>query len=43
MTRRTPAQKLARTIQAQTGDPYTVCLAAAKKILEQQKTPSAGR
>lgn len=33
MPRRTPAQKLARTIQAATGKPYTVCLAEAKAML----------
>lgn len=31
MTRRnTPEKKLARRLQAETGDPYMVCLAAAK-------------
>lgn len=34
MTKRTPAQKLARQIQAETGKPYTACLAEAKKRLE---------
>jgi hypothetical protein len=33
VTRRTPAQKLARQIQAETGKPYTVCLAEAQKRL----------
>jgi hypothetical protein len=32
--KRTPAQKLAREIQAQTGKPYTACLAEATKRLE---------
>ncbi|MGW1961790.1 hypothetical protein ACWCPD_16115 [Streptomyces sp. NPDC001935] len=34
MTTRTPAQKLARQIQAETGRPYTACLAEAKRRLE---------
>lgn len=34
MTKFTPAQKLARQIQAETGKPYTACLAEAKKRLE---------
>lgn len=29
--KRTPAQKLARRIQAETGEPYMACLAEAKK------------
>lgn len=29
----TPAQKLARQIQAETGKPYTVCLAEAQRRL----------
>ncbi|MGY5048265.1 hypothetical protein ACWDE0_21935 [Streptomyces sp. 900105755] len=29
-----PAQKLARQIQAETGRPYTACLAEARKRLE---------
>ncbi|MFF7335439.1 hypothetical protein [Streptomyces sp. NPDC008150] len=33
MTKRTPAQKLARQLQAQTGKPYTACLAVAKERL----------
>jgi hypothetical protein len=33
MTKRTPAQKLARKLQAETGKPYTACLAEAKKQL----------
>lgn len=33
---RTPAQKLARQIQAETGKPYTACLAEAKKRLAAQ-------
>jgi hypothetical protein len=33
VTRRTPAQKLARKIQAETGKPYTACLAEAKARL----------
>lgn len=36
MTKRTPAQKLARQIQAETGKPYTACLAEAKKQLAAQ-------
>lgn len=32
--KRTPAQKLARQIQAETGKPYTVCLAEAEKRIE---------
>lgn len=32
--KRTPAQKLARQIQAETGKPYTACLAEAEKRLE---------
>lgn len=31
--KRTPAQKLAREIQADTGKPYTACLAEAHKRL----------
>ena len=31
--KRTPAQKLARQIQDETGKPYTVCLAEAQKRL----------
>lgn len=31
--KRSPAQKLAREIQAQTGRPYTECLAEAQKRL----------
>lgn len=31
---RTPAQKLARQIQAETGKPYTACLTEAKRRLE---------
>jgi hypothetical protein len=31
--KRSPAQKLAREIQAATGKPYTVCLAEAQKRL----------
>lgn len=36
MTRkpRTPAQKLARQIQTETGRPYTACLAEAKRRLD---------
>jgi hypothetical protein len=30
---RTPAQKLARQIQAETGKPYTACLAEAQRRL----------
>lgn len=33
MTKRSPAQKLGRKIQAETGKPYTACLAEAKKRL----------
>lgn len=33
---RTPAQKLARQIQAQTGKPYTTFLAEAERRLAQQ-------
>jgi hypothetical protein len=33
MTKRSPAQKLARQIQAETGKPYTACLAEAKRRL----------
>lgn len=32
-SKRTPVQKLARQIQAETGRPYTACLAEAKKQL----------
>ncbi len=32
--KRTPTQKLAREIQAQTGKPYTACLAEAQKRIE---------
>lgn len=39
MTRRTPAQKLARQIQAATGDPYTACLREAKQILSSESLP----
>lgn len=31
--KRTPAQKLAREIQAETGKPYTECLAEAQRRL----------
>ena len=31
--KRTPAQKLAREIQAETGKPYTACLAEAQRRL----------
>lgn len=34
---RTPAQKLARQIQAETGKPYTVCLAEAKRRLAEEQ------
>ena len=45
MPKRTPAQKLARQIQAETGRPYTACLAEAQERLaadrtEQQSTAS---
>jgi hypothetical protein len=33
MSTKTPAQKLARKIQAATGKPYTACLAEAKAML----------
>lgn len=36
MTRRTPAQELARKIQAETDKPYTACLAEAKRRLAAQ-------
>ncbi|MGW2721385.1 hypothetical protein [Streptomyces sp. NPDC001492] len=32
--KRSPAQKLAREIQAETGKPYTACLAEAERRLE---------
>ncbi|WP_432077848.1 hypothetical protein [Streptomyces sp. YPW6] len=35
--RRTPAQKLAREIQAATGKPYTECLAEAQRQLAGQQ------
>ncbi len=35
--KRTPAQKLAREIQAATGKPYTECLAAAQRQLARQQ------
>jgi hypothetical protein len=35
--KRTPTQKLARQIQAETGKPYTACLAEAKKRLAEQQ------
>lgn len=36
MTRRSPEQKLARKIQAETGRRYTDRLAEAKTLIEQQ-------
>lgn len=36
MTRRTPEQKLARKLQAESGRPYTACLVEAKKLLAEQ-------
>lgn len=41
MTRRTPAQKLARKLQAETGKPYTACLAEAKTSIAEQAPPAA--
>jgi hypothetical protein len=38
MTKRTPAQKLARQLQRETGKPYTACLAEAKKRLDIEPT-----
>ncbi|WP_285440166.1 MULTISPECIES: hypothetical protein [unclassified Streptomyces] len=35
--KRTPAQKLAREIQAATGKPYTACLAEAQRQLAGQQ------
>jgi len=35
--KRTPAQKLARQIQAETGKPYTACLAEAQKRLAAER------
>lgn len=36
MTKQSPAQKLARKTQAETGRPYTACLVEAKKRLAAQ-------
>lgn len=45
--KRTPAQKLAREIQAKTGKPYRECLAEAQQRLaaaeEQQRRPGEQR
>ncbi|MFJ9038008.1 hypothetical protein ACIRF8_15615 [Streptomyces sp. NPDC102406] len=43
MSSRTPAQKLARKIQAKTGKPYTAFLAEAKKRLAAQEVAEAAR
>ncbi|MFJ9113004.1 hypothetical protein [Streptomyces sp. NPDC102283] len=36
---RSPAQKLARKLQADTGKPYTACLAEAERQLAQNGKP----
>lgn len=40
--KRTPAQKLARQIQAQTGKPYRECLAEAEQQLADQQWSRQG-
>lgn len=39
MTRRTPAQKLAHKIQAETGKPYMVCPAEARSRICAERLP----
>jgi hypothetical protein len=39
MPTRTPEQKLARKIQAATGDAYLVCLMKARALIANQKPP----